>query len=114
MRAKDDIQSVLNTIPIELEERKDQVDTVPIVPAISTEQINDLSARAGDYEFRPLTEEEKKEFMSNLDAKGRQIFAELAGEAKSSIDPVEDVVPLCCLEVSHCALKSAIACFACR
>jgi hypothetical protein len=67
-------------------EIKEQIDH-PLAP----------SAGTGDLEFRPLIEEEKKEFMSNLDAKGRQILAELAGEAKSSSDPSEDVVPLCCL-----------------
>jgi hypothetical protein len=82
---------------IEIDELKDHVDTASIIPAISTEQIHDSSARAGEYEFRPLNEEEKKEFMSNLGARGRQILAELAGEAKSSSNPAEDVVPLCCL-----------------
>ncbi len=62
-----------------------------------TEQIHDLSARAGTHEFRPLTAEEKNEFMSNLDTRGRLILAELAGDVKISSDPGEDVVPLCCL-----------------
>jgi hypothetical protein len=43
------------------------------------------SAGAGDFEFRPLTEEEKKAFVNSLDAEGRQILAELP-EAKSTSD----------------------------
>jgi hypothetical protein len=39
---------------------------------------NDSSAECGDCEFRPLTEEEKKEFIEALDDKGRQILAEVA------------------------------------
>src|SRR5690242_9404401 len=40
------------------------------------------SAGTGGFEFRPLTEEEKKAFVNSLDAKGRQILAELAGSGK--------------------------------
>jgi hypothetical protein len=76
---------------------KSQVDTVPIIPAISTEHTHVSSAWAPEHEFRPLTEEEKNEFMSSLGARGRQILAELTGEAKSSSDTAEDVVPFCCL-----------------
>ena len=46
------------------------------------------SAGAGDFEFRPLTEEEKKVFVNSLDAKGRHILAQLAGsKATSKSDP---------------------------
>ena len=45
------------------------------------------SAGAGDFEFRPLAEEEKKAFVNSLDAKGRQILAKLAGETTSTSDP---------------------------
>ena len=45
------------------------------------------SAGVGDFEFRPLTEEEKKAFVNSLDAKGRQMLAELAGKATSTSDP---------------------------
>jgi hypothetical protein len=33
-------------------------------------------------DFGPLAEEEKKEFVNSLDAKGKQILAKLAGEAE--------------------------------
>ena len=46
------------------------------------------SAGTGDSEFRPLTEEEKKRFVDSLDAKGRQILAELAGQSEQSDDSV--------------------------
>ena len=49
------------------------------------EETNDLNAPlapdlpTGDesFNFRPLTEEEKKDFMDSLDAKGRQMLADL-------------------------------------
>jgi hypothetical protein len=46
------------------------------------------SAGTGDSEFRPLTEEEKKEFVDSLDAKGKQILAELTVQSKQSDDSV--------------------------
>ena len=45
------------------------------------------SAGAGDFKFRPLTEEEKKAFVNSLDAEGKQILAKLAGKATSTSDP---------------------------
>jgi hypothetical protein len=44
------------------------------------------SAGTGDFEFRPLTEEEKKEFVDSLDAKGKQVLEELAGGATTTSD----------------------------
>jgi hypothetical protein len=93
----DDFQSVLDKIPIEIEDIKGEADSIPIGPETRIKQKKESSAGANDFEFRPLTEEEKQEFMDSLDAKGRQILAELAGEAKSSGDPAENAVPLCCL-----------------
>ena len=51
------------------------------------EQTDHNPLGAGDYEFLPLTEEEKKAFMNSLDAKGRQILAELADEATETRGP---------------------------
>jgi len=45
------------------------------------------SAGAGDFEFRPLTEEEKKAFLNSLDAEGWQMLANLAGETTSTSEP---------------------------
>ena len=39
-----------------------------------------------NFVFRPLTEEEKTEFMNSLDAKASQLLAELAGKATGSRD----------------------------
>jgi hypothetical protein len=58
-------------------EIKEQIDH-PLAP----------SAGTGDFEFRPLTEEEKKEFVDSLDAKGKQILAELTVQSKKSDDSV--------------------------
>ena len=58
-------------------EIKEQIDHNPLAS----------SAGTGDFKFRPLTEEEKKAFVNSLDAKGKQILAELAGEATSTSDP---------------------------
>ena len=60
-------------------EIKEQIDH-PLAP----------SAGTGDFEFRPLTEEEKKEFVDSLDARGKQTLAELTGQSKKS----DDAVPL--------------------
>ena len=49
-----------------------------IVPEIEVEQKADSSV--GDFGFRPLTEEEKKAFVDSLDADGKRILRELAGE----------------------------------
>jgi hypothetical protein len=38
--------------------------------------------------FRPLTDEEKQQFLESLDGKGRRILAELAG--KAATDPQRD------------------------
>jgi hypothetical protein len=62
---------------IEVTEIKEQPDT-SIVPETNVEQKIDSSA--GDFGFRPLIEEEKKAFMDSLDANGKRILRELAGE----------------------------------
>ena len=80
MPAKDDFQRILDSLT---EEIKEQIDNdISSIREVSTEQKNVSPAGAGDFEFHPLTEEEKKEFVNSLDAKAKQILAELAG-AKS-------------------------------
>ena len=59
---------------------KAQIDIIPIAPETSTKQKNDSSAECGDFGFRPLTEQEKKEFASSLNAKAKKISAELEGK----------------------------------
>jgi hypothetical protein len=44
----------------------------------------DLPAGVESFNFRPLTEEEKKNFMGSLDAKGRQMLADLESPTCSS------------------------------
>lgn len=44
------------------------------------------------FEFRPLTKKEKKEFMNSLDAKGRQILAELEGKASAQEADLSKIV----------------------
>ena len=60
---------------IGIERIKQQLDETPLVP--QDEENKDSS----DYQFRPLTRKEKKEFINSLDAKGRKILAELAGKS---------------------------------
>jgi hypothetical protein len=85
------LQAVLEKIDV-------PADDVLVVPEIRTKQKDDSSAGANDFEFRPLTEAEKKEFVNSLDAKGKQLLAELEGKARSSGGSAEDVaVPFCCL-----------------
>jgi hypothetical protein len=52
-----------------------------LVPETEVEQKNDSSKR--DFGFRPLTEEEKKQFVNSLNDDGKRILAQLAGEAKA-------------------------------
>src|SRR6478735_9353711 len=52
-----------------------------IIGEIKEQTDHNPSAGAGDFGFRPLSEEEKKAFVNSLDARGRQILAELADEA---------------------------------
>jgi hypothetical protein len=82
MTAKNDFQRIVDNLT---EEIKAQIDnSITSIREVSTEQENESSAGAKDFEFRPLTEEEKKEFVNSLDAKGTRILADLAGEAKDS------------------------------
>ena len=60
---------------IAIEKTTQQLDETSLVPQDG--QHNE----GGDYEFRPLTRKEKKEFIASLDAKGRKLLAELAGKA---------------------------------
>jgi hypothetical protein len=87
MTARDDVQKLVNTILIEIEKINGEGDTIPIVPGNGIEQKNVSSVQTGKFGFLPLTEGEKKEFMNSLDAKGKQMLAELAGEATRSTDP---------------------------
>lgn len=58
-------------------EVREQFDT-SIVPTTELDQKTDTSA--WDFGFQPLTEEEKKAFVDSLDANGKRILRELAGE----------------------------------
>ena len=59
---------------------KAPVDTDEIVQEKTDDQL-------GDFSFCPLTEEEKKEFIDSVGAKGGKILAELMGKESSS-EPV--------------------------
>jgi hypothetical protein len=74
MEAKDDPLRIVNSVLTEIEELKEEID---LVPEIITKQLNDSS-----FEFRPFTDEEKKQFVDSLDSRGKQILAELAGQAR--------------------------------
>jgi hypothetical protein len=39
-----------------------------------------------DYKFRPLTQEEKRQFVGSLDVRGKQVLVELAGQSGQSGD----------------------------
>ena len=64
---------------------EEQGDKSPIVQETSDKREN--GPPAGHFEFRPLTEEEKKEFLNSLGDRGKQILAELEGRAKPSHKP---------------------------
>jgi len=75
MRVGDSYPKVVNKKSIT---SKDQ-STSPADPGTSDTKKHDSSARVKN-KFRQLTEKEKEEFVNSLDAKGKQIYAELAGE----------------------------------
>lgn len=63
----------------EISEIREQPDT-SIVPKTDFEQ--KINSSFGSYGFRPLTEEEKKAFENSLNAAGKRILRELAGEKR--------------------------------
>jgi|SRR5262245_34931678 len=77
MTATNDFPSTIHRVLTEIEELNEEID---LVPKIITKQLNDSSSE--DFEFRPLTEEEKKEFVNSLDAEGKRILADLQGKPK--------------------------------
>ena len=87
MAAKADFQRLLDKIGAE--DVGGQIDNIPVVPETGAKKKNDLSTGAGDFEFRPLTQEEKQEFVNSLDAKGRQILAEFESKLKVSSDAID-------------------------
>jgi hypothetical protein len=89
MTTTNDFQRIADRLTEEMKEQID--DNITSIRGV-TDQENHLSAGAENFEFRPLTEEEKKKFVNSLDAKGRQILADLAGEAKDSNDSAAEVV----------------------
>jgi hypothetical protein len=61
---------------------KERLTEMAVVPDENVQE--KTGDQPGHFEFRPLTKEEKNEFMSSLDAKGRKIVAELMGKECSS------------------------------
>jgi len=80
MELKDDLNSVVDMVVTEIHQLEEEID---LVPETIAKQLNEPPV-----EFRPLTEEEKKEFVNSLDAKGKQLLAELEGRSKKSDDSV--------------------------
>jgi hypothetical protein len=62
-------------------EIREQPDT-SLAPDTEVEQ--KIDASVNDLGFRPLTEKEKKAFVDSLDADGKRILRELAGERGKS------------------------------
>jgi hypothetical protein len=74
MTAVDDFLGVVDKVLIDIEDIKRRTDQ---------HQAKDVSsAGPGDFEFRPLTEEEKEEFVNSLNEEGKRILVELAPRAK--------------------------------
>src|SRR5215831_7373942 len=75
MNAKNELNGIVDLVVPEIHELEEEIDPVPEMIA---KQLNEPL-----FEFRPLTEEEKKEFVDTLDARGKQILAELAGQPEN-------------------------------
>jgi hypothetical protein len=78
MKSTNGFHGIVDTVLTEIEELREEID---LVPKIIT-KLNDSSS--DDFEFRPLTKKEKK-FVNSLDAKGKQILAELEGKPKRTL-----------------------------
>jgi hypothetical protein len=78
MTATSEFESIVGTILTEIEILNEEID---LVPKIITKP--NYSSSDG-LEFRPLTEEEKKEFVNSLDANAKRLLAELEGKPKRS------------------------------
>lgn len=88
----DDVKGAVEKILTEIKDIKSNISTDR---QTGTKQKTGSLAGGEDFEFRPLTEEEKKEFVSSLDAKSNQTLLQLAGETKNSSDTDENVVSIC-------------------
>jgi hypothetical protein len=78
MKPVDDLLDIADKMGIkDLKEVRD----TSLVPETEVEQKNDSSER--DFGFRPLTEDEKNEFVNSLNDDGKRILAQLAGETKT-------------------------------
>lgn len=73
--AKNDFQSLLDKIHVD--DVKAQIEITPVTLGVSGKHKNELSATTADFDFRPLTAEEKKEIQNSLDAGSKEISLEL-------------------------------------
>ncbi len=76
MTAKDGFLGIVDKVLIDIEDVKGRF------PGTFAKQKNDTAAGVGDFEFRPLTEEEKKEFVNSLDAQRQAAFVGAWTKAK--------------------------------
>ena len=76
MTAQDDAPNLIGKIGID-EVMEEQHDNLPPAQETSDGQENGPSMR--HFDFQPLIEEEKNEFVNSLNARGKQILAELQG-----------------------------------
>ena len=79
MTTTNDFQRIADRLTEEMKEQID--DNITSIRGV-TDQEYHLSAGAENFEFRPLTEEERQEFVNSLDDEGKEILAELAPRAK--------------------------------
>ena len=85
MTAEDDLLGIVGKVLVDIEDIKGHF------PRTIAEQKNDIAAGAGDFEFRPLTEEEKKEFLNSLNDEGKRILTELGPRRNLHALPPRDV-----------------------
>ena len=77
MTAKDDFLGIVDKVLIDVEDVKGGF------PGTIAKKKNDTAAGVSAFKFRPLTEEEKQEFVNSLDAKGKQLLSELEPKPNS-------------------------------
>jgi len=84
MTASGSVEGIVGEILTEVQEIEDHINGVSETAGLSPGE---------KLQFQPLTEEEKQKFVSSLDAKAKQILAELAGKTASAKPPDTDSPP---------------------
>ena len=80
MKAENNFLSLADKIDVNEKEIEGQ----PVSSIVPDSKVAEIESSEAYSRFRPLTDEEKKEFVSSLNADGKSILAEMVSNAKRS------------------------------